>query len=234
MRSPSKAVLAFGALALLAHAAAAQQPPGGPFGGGLQALLLSKDVQKELKLSDEQVAKAMKLAQEMVQKYGEELILLRMPVAGLGGEEGKIKKQVELSRKVTDEMVEGMGDSLKPEQVKRFRQLALQQTIRTSGAGVFLDPEVDKALKPSDKQKEELKSITDDLQKKQQDVVKQAKGNYLELFKKLAAVNKESMESAEKLLNEDQKKTWKDLTGEPFEFKTGLTPVPPSKSGGED
>jgi len=37
--------------------------------------------------------------------------------------------------------------------------------------------------------------------------------------KKMAALNKETMEKVSGVLTDDQKKAWKDLTGEPFEFK---------------
>jgi hypothetical protein len=233
MRCLSRTVLAFGALALLAPAAPSQQSPGGPFsGGGVWVMLLNKDVQKELKLGDEQVTKAAKVSQDVVQKHREELTRLTGPGAALHGDEAQLKKQVKLSRMVTDEVVEGMGDSLKPEQAKRFKQLALQQNIQLSGAGVFQDSEVDKALKLTDKQKEQLKGLTEDLQKKQQSAVKDAKGNYQEMFKMLGTVNKESVEGVVKTLTEDQKKTWKDLLGEPFEFKTGPAPVPPPKPSG--
>jgi hypothetical protein len=235
MRRLSTAVLAFGALALLVPVAPAQQPPTGPYAGaGLWVLLLNKDVQKELKLNDEQVAKAAKVSQEIVQKHREDLT--RLTGAGLGqvADEGQLKKQVELARKVTDETVEGMGDSLKPEQVKRFKQIAVQQTVRLAGAGVFLDPEVDKDLKLTDKQKEDLKKTVEDQQKKHLSALKDAGGNPLDVFKKLGTINKDSVEDVVKTLTDDQKKTWKELTGEPFEFKTGSSPVPPPKPGGKD
>jgi hypothetical protein len=38
-------------------------------------------------------------------------------------------------------------------------------------------------------------------------------------MKRVAALRKETMETATAVLTDDQKKAWKDLTGEPFEVK---------------
>ena len=42
-------------------------------------------------------------------------------------------------------------------------------------------------------------------------------------MKKITELRKEANDKATALLTEDQKKSWKDLTGEPFEYK----PEPP-------
>jgi hypothetical protein len=225
MRFLCNTFLVLGATGLLVSALRAQQPP-----GGTAILLSNKDVQKELKLSDEQTAKASKVAQAIAQKHQEELFKFLNPVAMLSGE-GDMKKQLELSRKLTDEVVEGMGDTLKPEQVQRYKQLALQQAVELAGAGVFLDPELSKALKLTDKQKEDLKGIADDLPKKRQGLFKDAKGGFAEVFKKVATLNKESVDEAVRSLTDDQKKTWKEMVGQPFDLKTSPLPSPSPGKG---
>ncbi|HMC90517.1 MAG TPA: hypothetical protein VKI17_13265, partial [Gemmataceae bacterium] len=44
-------------------------------------------------------------------------------------------------------------------------------------------------------------------------------GDQAEARKKMAAVQKETMEKITAVLTDDQKKTWKEMTGEPFEYK---------------
>jgi hypothetical protein len=187
-------------------------------------MLSNKDVQKELKLSDEQAAKAMKVMQEAARKHMDELRqVVSVPFPVVAGEE-QLKKYLELSRQLTDETVTGLGDSLKPEQAKRFKQLALQQTITSVGIAAFTDADVGKALKLTDKQKEEIKGQVEELRKKQTSTLKGASGDPAELFKKQGALCRESVEGAVKHLTDDQKKAWKDLVGEPLEFKAEKSP----------
>jgi hypothetical protein len=62
MRFLCSTILVLGTAGLLDSAARAQQ-----LGGGSAVLLANKDLQKELKVSDEQAAKASKVAQAVVQ-----------------------------------------------------------------------------------------------------------------------------------------------------------------------
>jgi hypothetical protein len=154
------------------------------------------------------------------------------PAAMLSGE-GDLKKQAELSRKLTDETLERMGDTLKPEQVQRHKQISLQQMTEREGASIFLDPEVEKPLKLTDKQKEELKAASDGLLKNRQAAFKDAKGGFAEVFKQVAALNKECVEDAVKSLTDEQKKVWKDMVGQPSELKSSPGPSPSPEKGTE-
>lgn len=224
MRFLCQAFLVLGAGGLLVSALAAQPPSGVP-----PILLANKEVQNELKLTSDQAAKVPKVVQSVAQKHQEELLRFMNPVALLSGE-GDMKKQTELSRKLTDEVIEGMGDTLKPEQVQRYKQLALQQEVARLGAGVFLGPDLDKDLKLTDKQKDEIKAIAEGLPKKRQAAFKDAGGGFGEGFKKIATLNKESVDEATKSFTDDQKKTWKEMIGAPFELKSAPSPSqPPSK-----
>jgi hypothetical protein len=233
MRPVYKVILAVAALALLVRATPAQQPFGA---GGVATLLASKDVQKELKLTDDQAAKASKVMPDIAQKHREDLAKLFLNPFPLTGDAEQVKKYVDTSRQVTDDTVSALGDSLKPEQVKRFKQLALQRTIQAVGAAVLMDPEAEKALKLTDKQKEDVKAAVDDLRKKEQAAIKDLKGDPADAFKKLGALNKESVEGIVKSFTDDQKKTWKDMVGDPFEFKAekpGGTPEKKEPSKGD-
>jgi hypothetical protein len=224
MRSLFTMALVLGAAALLVPALPAQQPPGMP--GANLMLLLNKDVQKELKLSDEQIDKAKKVSPDVLQKHRSDLPALVGPLPGQQGDD-QAKKLLKLSRQITDETIEAMGDALKPEQGTRLKQIAMQQAVQSAGVLVFTDPDVDKALKLTDKQKDDLKKMADDQKKKQQEAIKGAGADIRELNKKVGQVNKDAVEDAVKALTDDQKKKWKELTGEPFELKSGTSLVPP-------
>lgn len=179
----------------------------GMMGGGLN-LLSDKAVQKELKLTDEQIEKAEKANTEMREKRQEKMQELQ----GLEGAERQEKMQAMMkefaadSKKVTDSL-------LKPEQQKRFDQLVLQR----QGTMAFNSPEIQSKLKMTDEQKNKLKDLQTESQEKMRELF-QPGGDQAEMRTKMQAFQKEMTEKTMALLTEDQKKTWKEMTGEPFTF----------------
>lgn len=211
MRAFIKAALAIGLFAGLTAPAQAQGPGGRGMGGG--SLLSNKAVQKELKLSDEQIEKADKAAAEIREKMMEKFSELRE----LEGEERQEKMatlQKELaadSKKVSDEI-------LKPEQAKRLEQITLQFGLQQGGAQYLSsNPDLAAKLKITDEQKNKLKDLVDDSRAKQQELRDSAQGgDPAEMRQKFLAFQKESQEKVTALLTDEQKAAWKELTGEPF------------------
>ena len=213
MRTLSRVMLAVGAVALLVSVAVAQQPQRGRGGfGGLGQLLDNKDVQKELTLPDDQVEKAKKVATDVREKHKDEFDKLPQGAEGFA-------ERMKLNTQVTEETLKELADVLKPEQTKRLKQIQLQMTARFMGPGILLTPDVESALKLSDKQKDDLKTIADDYRKEAQDL--RAGGFSAETFQKMESLRKESMENAMKLLDDKQKKEWEELNGKAFEVRLG-------------
>src|SRR5439155_2091673 len=113
-----------------------------------------------------------------------------------------------------------------PEQTKRLKQIELQQR----GADGLLQKDVEKALNLTDEQKEKIKTITEDARKEMQSLRPApgagrpgggggAGGPPQEFFKKMAMVRKETQDKAMAVLTAEQVKTYKELTGAPFEMK---------------
>src|SRR5262249_53578589 len=123
-------------------------------GGGLAGLLQREEVIEELKLTPDQVSKVKEVAQKVRNKHKADFSSLR----DMNPSE-RTEKMQELNKTVTEELFAGLGDTLKPDQVKRAKEIELQQR----GPGAFSDPEVVKALNLSDEQKAKIKSINDDL-----------------------------------------------------------------------
>lgn len=225
MRKLCGAALVLAAAALLVPAALAQQDQQrqrrgrGGFGGGVARLLENKDVQKELKLTDEQAEKAEKIAKDDADKHKDDFAKLQdVPM------EERFAKAQELQHQVTSETLKDLGDTLKPEQISRLKQIMLQQRMRSpfgGGVAVFLDPEVQKELKLTDKQKDDLKTMADDARKEAREIFQNANGNFQEAGQKVRELQKEKMENAEALLTADQKKAWKDMQGEPVNIRFG-------------
>lgn len=212
MRTLRMTLTALGLAALLASPAWAQRGGGRGFFGGPGALLSNKSVQQELKLDDAQVEKANDLAA----KTREKMTGLRdsSELQGLQGAE-RMQKMQELMKPINDETNKALAEILKPEQSKRYHQIALQQR----GAQAFGTPDVQSDLKLTDDQKEKIKTVLDDSRTQGQEIRKNAGDDREGAREKSNALRKETLEKIMALLNDDQKKSWKEKTGEPFEVK---------------
>ena len=113
--------------------------------------------------------------------------------------------------RTTDEAIKPV---LNADQMKRLKQIELQQ----AGAQAFSTENVQASLKLNDEQKEKIKTITEDMQKELRSVF-QPGGNFEGAREKMTALRKESLERVMAVLTADQKKAYKDLTGEPFEVR---------------
>jgi Spy/CpxP family protein refolding chaperone len=208
-----KVLLALGIVALVCAPALAQgRRGGGGQGGGFGMLVANKSVQDELKIDKDQATKA----EDALKKVREEL---KDDYAKLGGRRGGgnnvSDEERTAARKKTSEAEEkALGDVLKPDQLKRLHQIRRQQ----EGVAMFTNADVEKALKLTDDQKTKLKAINDDYAKERRELFAGGKPGP-DAQAKMQALRKDAMSNATKALTDDQKKTLKDLTGEPFEIK---------------
>jgi Spy/CpxP family protein refolding chaperone len=213
-----KLAMVLGVGLLLVGAAAAQQPrqPGGGFGGfggfgsgGLANLLgTTPQLQTELKMDKEQVEKVT----AALTKVREEM---RDETAKLRDRNTTAEQRTEITKKVTEANNKALESILKPEQLKRFRQIENQQ----AGMGIYAKEDVQKTLKMSDDQKDKITTITTDLSKDLRDLAGGGRGRPdPDAQKKRESLQNEAKESIAKLLSAEQKEALKDLTGEPFDM----------------
>jgi Spy/CpxP family protein refolding chaperone len=206
MRTFGKMMLAFGAVALMAAPAWAQGQGRGGFGMGGGAMLLSnKSVQKELKVTDEQTEKLNTLATETMTKNRERF-------AGLA--DATPEERQSKMREAQAELHKSLDGVLKTEQVKRFKQIELQ----VGGLMAFNQPRIQEALKLTDDQKSKVKEIAEEARGAMPSR-EDAQADQAAAQKKRAEITKGATEKVTALLTEDQKKEWKELTGEPFDYK---------------
>lgn len=173
-------------------ALAQQRQRGGGFGFGGNTIFLlgQKSVQEELKLSDEQIKKVQGLAEkqrEMFQNFRD-----------LSQEERREKMQ---------ELAKAVDKILQPQQLKRVKQIALQQ----AGVRAVNDEEVAKSLNVTDEQKEKIR----DLQRKSFEEM-QGLGRDEEGAKKRQEIMKATNEKMMAVLTAEQKTKLKEMQGEPF------------------
>jgi hypothetical protein len=200
------------ALVLRGPAPAQQAIPFEAF-GGLEFYLQDANFVKDLKLTPDQLNKARTTSRQVKEKH-------RADIAKLANvpKEELAKKFEELEKTVHDATIQALANVLKPEQIKRLKQLQLQQR----GLQLFGDAEVDKVLKLTDDQKAKIKEIKETTDREHFKLFEDAKGNAAKtqaLFQKMAGKDKENLQKAAALLNDDQKKAWKELVGELFDFK---------------
>lgn len=164
-------------------------------------LLTQKSVQKELKLTDEQIEKITALQE----KHRDD----RSKAKGLKGEE--LRKNIAERVKAENELIDNV---LKPEQFKRFRQISLQWHLRALPFTLTRE-EIAKALQ-----------ITDEQKKKIEEIQAEATKGFLgagrlneEGFKKIETVRKETNAKTMGVLTAEQKTILKEMIGEPFKGK---------------
>jgi hypothetical protein len=202
-----KTVVILGIALLLTGPSPAQdkdKKKGGRGGFGVAGLMANESVQKELKLSDEQIEKAKKAAVDVAGKFRDDFAKFK---------DASPEEKSALRQKMTDEAFKVLGDILKPEQMKRLKQIELQQTG-------LVDANAQKELKLTDEQKEKIKKIAEETSQKRREIMKEAQGgDFKGVREKVESLTKESRAKESAVLSEEQKKQWKDMTGEPFEVK---------------
>jgi Spy/CpxP family protein refolding chaperone len=202
-------------VAVLGSAAAQAQAPaplpsgfggvfGGAFGGafsggsGLADVLRRQDVRKELELLDDQVQKLEKLGESRREN-------MKQMFSGMEktSPEERFQKMRELFQKAQQETEREIGRILLPHQMMRLRQLALQLRLRGGTAAVLNERAQELGLTAEQKQnlREKAAELDEQVQKKYAELRKQKQ---IELLKTLTPA---------------QQAKWKDMVGEPFEFR---------------
>jgi Spy/CpxP family protein refolding chaperone len=221
MRTLGKIVLVVGVAALAIPALAQRGPFGGGMGGGgIGFLATNKSVQKELKLTDDQVKKIDAAIKEINDKHQDD----RAKIRELDQSE-RFEKMQELNKTISEEQTKELKGILDEKQMKRLKQIQLQQR----GPMAFNDEAVQKDLKITDDQKDKIKTINEDAMAEMREAGQNAfqpdatdeekKAAFKKLREKMTEINKETMKKVEGVLTDEQKKAWKEMVGEKFEVK---------------
>jgi RNA polymerase sigma factor (sigma-70 family) len=204
---------------------------GGSFGSCRLAPLTQKSVQRELKLSKEQLRKLKALQtkqqDEMLRLFGE-----LKPDALLQEPDALSRKWEELARSAE----KSVAAILTAEQGKRLQEISLQQ--RRGHA--LTDPEVVKALRLTEEQRQKIGASEEEAAKEMQNLATKEMQGMMELgsnpldAQAMLAKMRQGQTSMEKmrkkfeelykgtgdklldLLTKEQKAKWKELTGKPF------------------
>ena len=172
-------------------------------GGNNQfGLLADQKVQAELELVDDQIEELEEIQKEAMQVIRD----MFSEMQDSGGDRREAFRNIREKMQEKMKPFEGrVDDVLLPHQQTRLKQLSYQSTGRFSGAGgVFQNEKLLEDLDISDKQKEELEEAVEKarekLQKEYKELVKKAENDIL------------------KVLDSDQRKKYKELVGDSFQF----------------
>lgn len=212
------------AMAVATLSTASAQRQGGGGGGGFVpsaygVVGTSEDLQKELKISDEQKTK-LKDAMEPINKKRMELF-----TRGQGGQQTdeQRKERAEKMTKLAEETKAAVGTVLNAEQTKRLGQIDYQMM----GIAAYSNAEVQKKMSFTDDQKDKVKATVEAYQKDRAELMKDAprrtpgqqpseddQKKSADLRRKGVALSKEAEDKIVESLTADQKKTWTDMIGE--------------------
>ncbi len=216
MKTLSMLALVISMAFLGADRAQAQRPGGRGMGmmGGMAGMgvLMSEAGQKELNLSEEQVTKVQDLAESTRETMREKMGSLQdLP------QEERQQKMMATMREVNESTTKELKEILKPEQLKRYHEIEIQM----AGVNAFNLPAVAEKLNLTADQKEKITSIESDMREEMQSFREDNQGDFQAMFQKMTEVREGAKKKALALLTDDQKETWKEMTGKPFEMPAG-------------
>jgi Spy/CpxP family protein refolding chaperone len=185
-------------------------------GAGKPLLLASPKVKEEIKLTEEQDNRIRKIVSEARDKYEPEF-----RKAGLDRER-LLKVGLESIKETRERINKALPDILKPDQLQRLDQIQIQ----TNGIISFKRTDVQEKLKLTLTQKLEILKIGTDLKQQIDEVIKDASSAPLRrapaALRKARELKNAATEKAVEKLTSEQKKTWKEMNGEPFDLKLEL------------
>jgi Spy/CpxP family protein refolding chaperone len=222
MRFLSKCLLAAALFVAVAGGLQAQRPGGGqqrapqPLG---VLVLTNADLQKELKITDDQK----KEFKDLMTK-AEELNKKRTEAMSGGGrpDQAKVSELQKEAETLAADVKKAGEKGFTDDQKKRMKQIDVQRM----GLGAFGNEDVMKELKLTDDQKKTLKETADATTKAMRDIRSEVTGGgqgrptpeqQAEIAKKTETLTTETMEKVMKLMTDDQKKAYKEMTGEKFD-----------------
>jgi hypothetical protein len=176
-------------------------------------MLTSKDVQKDLKLSDDQL-KSLTKARETMTKA------VQAARADMD-REAMTKATADYTKALTK-----FKDELTSDQKRRLAQLEVQASAKGNHPAIFGKESVQKGLSLTAKQKETIKAALSELDKDTKELADDVKGDFSrfgEVRTKIQGLNKDTFTKITKALTDDQKKSWKEMQGE--EFKGEFVPA---------
>jgi hypothetical protein len=174
----------------------------------------NKPLREELKITPEQ-EKSLKASEEkrgnIFRRYEEERA--KVQKSNLPASE-KDSQYRALETQASNDLFKVYEETLRPEQIKRFKQILLQRR----GMDIFDHPEIRDALRIGDKEAKELREARDKLILELRADVKAKKISQQDAARKTNAMVYSVPDKVRELLNRDQQKVLEELLGEKYDL----------------
>lgn len=187
----------------------------------LLGLLMREQVQKEMKLNQEQTTKV----QEIIEKLGAELREQYSALREIEDRQKQRERMNELRDEFDRKVREQLADVVKREQMIRLYQIRLQvRAVVDSLANRYV---VGK-LKLTEDQKKKLAEINSNVQAKRSELFSSmrdaSREQRSEAYQKYRKMRSDADEQALGVLTDEQKKTFEEMKGEKIELEMGRGP----------
>jgi Spy/CpxP family protein refolding chaperone len=182
----------------------------------LVGLLRSEQVQKEMKLNEEQVAKVNKVVEAITTEMREQYSALRE----IEDRQKRTEKMAELRDEFDGKVREQLRDVVPREQMMRLYQIRLQvRAVVESLANTY----VARRLEITDDQKEKLAQIDKDMQSARSELYASMRDVSSEqrdkMYEKLRQIGSEADEKALGVLTAEQREAFEEMKGEKTELQ---------------
>jgi hypothetical protein len=193
-----------------------------------QSLLSNRSIHDELKVTPEQAAKLDALDRNLVAESRERARKLQElpPDERRKAMQENLKASQVNFRQTWEERHRKLAEFLSPEQIKRFDQISVQ---RAGFAAFTMLPHVRDRMKFTEDQVATLLEVQEELAQMaapraalQQKILQDPEG----MRKKSDEATKAATAKIVAVMTDEQKKTWADLTGPPFQIKYERPPAP--------
>ncbi len=191
-----------------------------PLYSNVNILDSNPDLLAELKITPEQ-EKGLKATQGRRSKIWKQSFddCAKVKLSNLPESE-KASKLRALQAQEANDTFQVYGETLHPEQIKRLKQILLQK----HGMGVFDYPEIQAALKISDKEVKVLREAATKLMRETMAElrvdIKAKKVSQQDVARKAFAMGRSVPDKVRELLNKEQQKMLEDLLGDKFYYKS--------------
>jgi hypothetical protein len=190
----------------------ASQGTQGPLHGGIPQTPWFSDqgIRNQLKFNNDQFDRLNKA-------YGESWNRYRNDIGQFGtlSEADRAKKMQEMNQNFYKGFMSSSSDILNPEQRDRFNQLYLQ----SQGYNAFSDPQVQQKLNLTPEQQQKIQQWSTDYNTQYQNLNKSYATDREGTTKRFNEFRQKNREQINSLLNEQQRQTWREMTGEAYDFQ---------------
>jgi hypothetical protein len=177
-------------------------------------LYSSPEVSHELRLTQSQIDRLKASTTELRSKYTGQIDRL----SRLSGAE-RVRLLRELERSMSGDWRQAASQILTPEQMKRYTQIELQ----VRGLEAFSDADIKRKLKLNTGQLQKLQSVRDQAKREMGEVRLLARDDLRKAQRRHEEYRQRWYEAANNILDGDQRRMWREMTGGNFNFKPNLT-----------